>query len=302
MFMRRKLTPIFLVCAICHCWAQEDRLLPPLVAMHPDERETPDIAFQKRVGEAVMIDVRREINKVSLVAENTALYPYTLKFHFHKIRNLVPEPDSTVVFVVTPGTKVLMNLKIFDPSQSFDFNFKVDKKIGDGNAKPMLEFPYLMPIAKNRSVSFASGNLNVTQRVEPVFLLKAGDTVHAMRKGVVTAVPMTNKEIDRITFNSIEIRHLDGTIMAYEDMDPAGVLVKLGETVFPGQPLGFCASPELFVSLYRQDDEKLEKVEMLFHVGQNTSIPFSQIENGTRVEHPRMLIEKEMNKIGRAHV
>lgn len=283
--------------SVCCCHAQEDRPLPPLIEFHTNENEVPEhILFQKRALDPVTMDVRREVNKVSLVARNTAFYPYTLRVRINKIRNLVPNPDSIMVFVVPPGTRVLINLRVFDPTQSFDFDFKVDKKIGDSGTKPILDFPYLLPIGENKSVAMPSRNLNDTQDLEPVFVLKKDDTVHSMRKGVVTALPVTTVGVDRIASNSIEIRHVDGTIIVYENIDPLKVLVQLGETVYPGQPLGSCEASELFVSLYTLQDEKLKELEILFYVNQDSIIPFSKISDGQRVQHPPMIIGKEMNK------
>jgi hypothetical protein len=188
-----------------------------------------------------------------------------------------------------------MNFSIFDPSQSFDCDFKVEKKIGDPDSKPMMEFPYLIPIGKNKTVTLPSENLNDAHDLEPVFVLERGDTVHAMRKGLVTALPGTAQNIDRIASNSIEIRHMDGTIMVY-DIDPLKILVQLGETVYPGQPLGSCKSSELFLSLYKLQDEKPKELEILFYVNLDSVIPFSEISDGERVQHPPVIIRKEMNK------
>jgi hypothetical protein len=271
-------------------------VLPPLISLDNKQNEIPEsIAFQKRAVEPVIVDVRREINKVSLVAKNTSFYPYTLKFRFNKIRNLLPDPDS-MTFVLYPGIRVLMTFRIFEPSQNFDFNFKVDTKIGDAGTKPILDFPYLMPIGENRPVALLSENLNDTHDMEPVFVLKKGDTVHAMRKGLVTALPATAPAIERIASNSIEIRHMDGTIMVYEGIDPSTVFIQPGETVYPGEPLGTCRSSELFISLYRVEDEKLRKMAILFYVNQDSIVPFSGISNGEKVQHPPVIIGKEMNK------
>lgn len=288
---------ILLFGAICPCHAQEDRPLPALIELNSSENEPREhIFFQTRAPDPIIVDVRRDINKVSLVAKNTAFYPYTLTVRFNKIRNLVPSPDSIIAFIVPPGVRVLLNLRIFDPSQSFDFNFKVDKKIGDSGAKPVLDFPYLMPIAENRAVAIRSRNLNDSQDLEPVFALKKDDTVHAMRKGVITALPVTTMRLDRIASNSIEIRHMDGTIMVYENIDPAKLLVAIGESVYPGQPLCACGSSELFVSLYDLHDEKLKELQILFYINQDSIIPFSKISDGQNVRHPRTIIEKEMTK------
>jgi hypothetical protein len=78
--MITKLISIFLVSAICYCQAQEDRPLPPLIASDAIKNELrEDVVFQKRTLDPIIIDVRREENKVSLVAKNISFYPYTLR-------------------------------------------------------------------------------------------------------------------------------------------------------------------------------------------------------------------------------
>jgi len=295
--MIKGITLIFIVFSISCGLAQEDRPLPLLIEFDTTREEPPeDLYFQKRMPNAVAIDARREVNKVSLVAKNSSLYPYTITVHFIESRNVLQVPDSTRSFVVYPGTDVLMNFRIFDPSQSFDFDFRADKKIGDSGINPVLDFPYLIPVGEHKSVHLALPNLNDTRDVEPAFRLSEGDSVYAMRKGVVTAVPATDQMIDRIASGSIEIRHADGTIMVYDNSDPSKVLVRPGETVYPGQPLGVASSAQFSVSLYQLQNEKPEPLRILFYVDDNTIVPFSEIPDHAIVHYPLVIVGKEMNR------
>jgi murein DD-endopeptidase MepM/ murein hydrolase activator NlpD len=61
----------------------------------------------------------------------------------------------------------------------------------------------------------------------------------------VTALPYNLTEIDRIIDNSMEIRHEDGTIAVYLGLNPEFKELKLGQVVFPGEPIGIIGSSKL---------------------------------------------------------
>lgn len=81
------------------------------------------------------------------------------------------------------------------------------------------------------------------------FLLEKGDTVCAMRRGVVTKIEeseVPEQERFQYRFTSrcakITVEHPDGTWAWYVNFDPDCMLVGVGDEVLPGTPLGLVGS------------------------------------------------------------
>jgi septal ring factor EnvC (AmiA/AmiB activator) len=68
-----------------------------------------------------------------------------------------------------------------------------------------------------------------------------GMTVTAARNGVVAEIRMKFRDGQRGEGepNWVKIRHADGTIVAYSHLSEHGALVKIGDHVVAGQPIGF---------------------------------------------------------------
>lgn len=293
--MVKQITFIFIIGSI-YCHAQEDRPLPELISLHANEENQPDkFDFYERAVDPLILDVRREINKVALVATNNTFYPYTLVVYFKKIRNLVPDPDS-MKFTVVPGIQVLMNFRIFDPTSTFDFDFRVKKQIGDQSVKPNLNHPYLIPIGKDRLVNLPMGYADYVDKPEAVFLSKKGDTTFACRKGVLTALPSSDQKVDRVFSNSIEVRHKDGTILVYENIDSSSFLSEAGQVIFPGQPIGVAIETEVIITLFEIRNEKPNAISMLFEADNGLPTPYHQLKDSSIVNYPTSVIRMEMSK------
>lgn len=78
------------------------------------------------------------------------------------------------------------------------------------------------------------------------FALEKGDTVYAMRRGVVTRVDIREKPDPGVSFTTrstdITVEQPDGTIAWYICLDGDGLFVREGDEVLPSEPLGLAGS------------------------------------------------------------
>jgi murein DD-endopeptidase MepM/ murein hydrolase activator NlpD len=72
------------------------------------------------------------------------------------------------------------------------------------------------------------------------FVMPIGTTVTAARAGVVAEIRMKFRDGQpgEAESNWVKIRHADGTIAAYSHLTEHGALVKIGDQVIAGQPIG----------------------------------------------------------------
>jgi murein DD-endopeptidase MepM/ murein hydrolase activator NlpD len=91
------------------------------------------------------------------------------------------------------------------------------------------------------------------------FDLAIGDTIVASRAGTVSFVEQRWPDSDRVCGheNSVYVKHADGSVMAYLHLRQDGALVRIGDEVEAGRPIGLsgdsgCSSgPHLHVALFR---------------------------------------------------
>lgn len=72
------------------------------------------------------------------------------------------------------------------------------------------------------------------------FVMPIGTTVTAARAGIVAEIRMKFRDGQpgEGESNWVKVRHADGTIAAYSHLTEQGALVKIGDLVVAGQPLG----------------------------------------------------------------
>lgn len=81
------------------------------------------------------------------------------------------------------------------------------------------------------------------------FIMEAGDTIAAMRKGIVTEIHDGKLPVDDYTeisfssnYNFLKIEHADGSIASYKVLQNGSFMVKEGDTVYPGTPLALAGT------------------------------------------------------------
>ena len=104
---------------------------------------------------------------------------------------------------------------------------------------------YVLPYAVGTSHFVSQSNCSTGGHRGPYkypydFVMPIGTTVTAARAGVVAEIRMKfrNGQSGEGESNWVKIRHADGTIAAYSHLTESGALVRIGDSVVAGQPVG----------------------------------------------------------------
>jgi hypothetical protein len=254
--------------------------------------------FGSRIKNPVVIDVRTEQQNIYFNVNNRSFYNYVFKVKFGDFRNLSPRVFEKET-ILTPGTNRLFTFKIEDPNQPPILSYETSYYMARSNIGNEPFKPYLVPIGQNHRVEFRSVKESSSNRLYVnQFIMNIGDTVFNSRKGTLTALPDDYTEVDRIgQANSLEVRHDDGTIALYIGISPDSRMVKLGQTVYPGQPVGIMGNSKIltFEVFEIQEAGKLSIMNILYSGPDNQLVQASMLK-GTIVKYPEDVIEKEMSK------
>ena len=253
--------------------------------------------FSSRIKNPVVIDVKSDTNNIYLYAKNNSLYPYYLEIKFAEFQNLSPRVFDKKT-ILLPGPNRLFTFKILDKNEPPSLSYQITYYLANTNSTEERYNPYLIPIGQNNVVKFSKIKQEESTKIFiDQFVMGTGDSVFCARKGVVTALPDNRDEVDRIINSSLEIRHDDGTIAMYLGLNPETIMVKLGQRVFPSQPLGEIGISELltFKVFEIQDEGKVASLEILY-VGPNNVLLSSFNIHGLKVVFPGDIIKKEMTK------
>ena len=256
------------------------------------------VIFQSRIDNPVKIEVLNQDNKYQFYATNRSFFPYSVNIHFEEIKNLTPEFFNRD-FIVPPGKVRLFSLSVKEKDATHAYKYKFTYKIGVPGKKVASIYPYLIPVGAGKSFDFVNYQNKENAYIRDCFKISPGDTIFAMRRGYVAAVPNMYHDADRISNSkSLEIIHKDGTIMIYDNIDVDNVLVKPGSTVYPGQALGIINKELILnVDLYVIDkDSNLRRLDINYCIDVNQIAMFSEILKNKLVLYPKEIITKEMTK------
>jgi hypothetical protein len=115
-----------------------------------------------------------------------------------------------------------------------------------------MEFPYLLPVSNGKTAQVhslkysgktADCDLEARSWCGLSFKTRAGDTIFASRRGIVTGLKSNNastgaKMVHSFQENFIEICHADGSFATYRLFQNNGIFVSEGDVVEAGQPIG----------------------------------------------------------------
>ncbi len=254
--------------------------------------------FVSKIENPIRIEPLSQGDKYLFQATNRSFYPYQLSIHFIELRNLIPEIMYRN-FIVLPGENRLFTLTIKDKTAGHSYKYGFSFKIGAPSKNVVFDYPYLVPLGVTSTFELVNNSENSGIYIQDFFKVKSGDTIFNMRKGYIAAVPDMFHDADRISSGkSLEVIHKDGTIMIYENIDPEKVLVKIGTTVFPGEPLGIINDESILnLFLYMvQKDGRLKNLEIKYSISTNKVEPFSEKLRDVKFERPQEIITREMSK------
>jgi hypothetical protein len=257
------------------------------------QQKVEQITFSSRVHNPVKIEVIQNRDKFEFYAVSETYYPCRLELEFTKLMNLSP-PTTRYSFTITHGTNRLFSLIPHMADQSIDYSYSFRYTLGDPRATPDPAFPYLIPVANGSKVVFYQSSEG--SKIRNSF---STDSVFAMRKGIITAMPVNDIPIDRLFPGTIEVLHPDGTVAVYRNIDPKQLLVKVGQKVFAGMPLGIVEkSNPLVVNVFviSPTDSYVRSFNHKYAIGESETIEANYLKEGSLVLHPESVVLKEMSK------
>jgi murein DD-endopeptidase MepM/ murein hydrolase activator NlpD len=254
--------------------------------------------FGNRIKTPIVMDVKTDQGVITIDALNKSYYVYNFEISFGEFQNLSPRvfEKKTLLF---PGINRLFSFKIVNPNEPPRISYKISYSLANSNGKIDPSFPYLIPISENKKVIFKSSVTNgVTTYYENQFVMNKGDTVFVSRKGVITALPNDEEGIERIiNKTSLEIRHDDGSIAVYIGLEQGSNSIKLGQVVYPGQPLGLIGQPDLLIfGVYEIQANGHIKYLTINYSGTNEELISPGKLIGTTVVYSKSVIKKELTK------
>ncbi len=183
-------------------------------------------------------------------ANNKAWCTYVLRIDFPTLDNLRADHPLPYDIELKPGPIKILTLSPIDKTKDTKLNYKTTNRKGLLNPVVNLNFTYLLPTGPGietqayRIPNTHSSNPGAQDSGYSVRLrAKPGDTIYAARRGVVSAMDVSNTENDAgatttTNWNFVEIFHADGSFAEYGIVKKDGALVKPGQPVEAGTPIG----------------------------------------------------------------
>ena len=186
---------------------------------------------------------------VSFTAEKRSPGTYTIVMNFKDLNNVTSVGNT--IYKVKYLNDNFLTLNPSDKTKAIGYGYSYSYIRGELKPKFSPLFLYALPYAKGKKVRVAEASFfNATYFGSTTpedwksyhFYTEKADTVTAVRKGMVVSVSDVydedNKEVSYTSkVNSVIIEHSDGTMATYRGFKK-GIIVKEGQTVFPGTALG----------------------------------------------------------------
>jgi len=200
--------------------------------------------FSQKIVEITFLQDAK--NAYVFSAYNHAFCNYTLEIQFPMFINVKADKTLPLRVEVRPGMNKLFSLTALNPNEAVKFNYSSNNYKGCMQVTTDTAFPYLLPIGTGKEAQvYEMSNQNGGQnnwygiRIK----MKPEDTIYAARRGVVTEVLEGDTSNDAGVAsagheNYIEIVHADCTFGHYGILRRNGSLVRPGQLVKAGEPIG----------------------------------------------------------------
>lgn len=213
----------------------------------------------------VTIRIKRVANEIQVAFVNKNIYPITIRVKA-EYKNLKPLQKPLDEFVI-PAKKSLhyATLKVLNGGSYYSYSW--NWIMGSKKAKHDDSYVYSLPYKKGTSHLVSQGyNGSKTHKGSSAysidFVMPEGTKVYAAREGLVVKTK-SNSDVggyDRkyaSSGNYVRVMHSDGTFATYYHLKYRGVLVKAGQRVEKGEPLGYSGNtgytsgPHLHFSVFK---------------------------------------------------
>jgi murein DD-endopeptidase MepM/ murein hydrolase activator NlpD len=183
-------------------------------------------------------------------AANSDYCDYFVTLTFSSLINATASP--TIQLSAPAGLSQIYRLTPVRKNEPIRFGFSYSYIKGNANPKINAQFKYLLPVKEGKRTQ-VNELKNLSEFLgKPLppnwyalsYSMEEGDTVYAARGGVVCRINPSGKAtmntgtIYTSSTNSVEIFHDDGTFGRYDLLKKEGILVKSGDKVNAGDPIG----------------------------------------------------------------
>ena len=270
-------------------------------------------SFSQRV-----VDVSYSIDKQGryiFTCNNKDYCTYILHLDFTTLDNA--KADHTLPFEaeVRPGINKLLTISPLNNRDDIKLNYKSSYRKGCLSPVVNAGFVYLLPIMPGLETQAyiipngkGAGSIPGGQDSGYSVRLRAkmGDTIYAARRGIVTAVDVSNTENDAgasttSNWNYVEIAQADCSFAQYGVLKKDGAFVKPGQTVEAGTPIGLVGGDrygrgsDVRFSVSYYPGENNSQIPLLFWTKGNGKAPLRQ--GATYMsEFPKALLTLELPK------
>jgi hypothetical protein len=179
--------------------------------------------------------------------QNYAYCNYILDLGFTIFKNVKSDQPLPFHAEVKPGYNKLFTITAIDPQVPVQIKFSTAHQKGCMHPMVRPDFTYLYPITPGKSAQVYELSPGRSPDSSSWYVLrlrmKAGDTIYAARKGIVNEVQDQDGANDAGqasigTENYIEITQADCSFARYGILKKNSSLVKPGQSVKAGQPIG----------------------------------------------------------------
>lgn len=184
------------------------------------------------------------------------------------------EPGETRAFITLTPKK----------ATSYAYNYKYTYIQGDVTAMHNDDYVYRLPFKRGQGYLVGQGYMERPTHMGKYavdFNMDEGTEICAIREGIVMDVVDTNsrgcpEEKCSEYNNFISVRHEDGSIADYSHLKKKGSLVKIGDKVAAGQPIGFsgatgwASGPHLHLEVYVSRFTGQQSVKAEYHLDKAT--------------------------------
>jgi len=214
---------------------------------------------------SVSIFTRRVSNRIAIHFKNDNIYDVTIRVNA-AYTNITTSKNTPKVFVLkAKTTQRYTTLKINNGKNSYSYSYSWIR--GSKDAVHDDSYVYRLPYASGTSYRISQGyNGTATHKGRSQyaidFAMPVGTKIFAVREGIVVQTK-SNSNIGGYEKkfsahgNHVTILHSDGTFATYYHLKHHGVLVKVGQRVNRGYPIGYSGNtgytsgPHLHLSIFK---------------------------------------------------
>lgn len=252
----------------------------------------------------IKVTSHAEGNNIVFDAESDKQCFYTLVLKFNNLQGYQSFQGSEATISIKPGFNgAIYKLKRDVNDKSPRFRYSYTYHPGKYDAKPVMNYPYILPATVGKELSTAKYiGTNISGIV---FEYNGLDTICAIRSGHI--IHMQNNQLDEKGFiyhseytkNTITVEHADGSFARYLCITPVRCLLEEGERIVAGQPIAVFTKEEDSQSMgihifHLAKDLKYKSITPQFY----TTEGLSQLnfEKKYRSTSTKEIIEKELTK------